>query len=128
MRVGVRNIKKTKIVCEKCGQNLYNHSIWIGAKFSTWKARRTRFFCSNSARLCSDCFVECFNSLAYEVLDAIKHMNFKKVQNTQYLKELAELKHEKRVFNLRKKEIKTENKQTKHKESNSGLDVVGSVL
>ena len=141
MQIWMKPVKKTKVRCEKCGENFYNQQVSVGQPCNEfdlenrkeiknpnkWKNRRWRSWGSNTAYLCNDCVAESFELLAKDALEFIKKLNFKKVLNIEHITKLAQLKHERQIVTKIRKEKKTEQLQIKRKERNTGLNVIGII-
>ena len=141
MNVRISPVEKTSIKCEKCGENYFNAILSFHQRFSPlikmpdgiyrpdptgtgWKARRGRGFYTPNAYLCYDCMMEAMNNLAKHFLELSKSFAFRKVTPVPSLEELAAMKHIRQVRMKKNFDIK----QTKQKESHTGIDVIGHVL
>ena len=134
--------KPSKKPCNRCGVNRATMTFWLATPYNNrdknskeslstaWKGTRYRSAYMSTIYVCKDCFVEIGNDLAKLFLDVMDNPNFKtsKVQNIQYMKEMAEFRHERAIVKKVEKAQKFEVRQTKHKESNNGLDVVSAAL
>jgi len=121
--------KYTKVRCEKCGTNYYNRKFYLSLPYgdSEWKNKRSNYCYTRNIYVCYDCFVETFQNMAKDALMAIQKFPPNEIRNIEYIQQLAEMKHERKVFNIKRKEIKHEEKQTRLKEQNSGIDIVGII-
>lgn len=121
--------KHTKVKCEKCGTNYYNRKFYLCLPHSNseWKNKRSGYCYTRGIYVCNDCFVETFQTMAKDALMEIQRFPPNKIHNIEYIQQLAEMKHERKVFNIKQKEIKHEEKQTRLKEQSSGIDIVGII-
>ena len=150
MIVQTYTVGKTKVLCERCGTNYYNIRFRIKHRSGgqqtvvenpitnirtykphpkSWQKPRTyKGFCSNEAYLCFDCATEAMNGLAKSFLDTAAKFNYKKVVNSVEIKELAAIRHEKKIYNAKIKIEKEKTLEIKRKEKHTGLNVAGAIL
>jgi len=93
-----------------------------------WQHPNGGRFYSSSAHLCYDCVVECYKNLAKQMLEQIKLLKFDQIKNVDEIKELAEIRHERKIYLAKVKVIKDKIKKVKTIEKNNGLDVAGYIL
>ena len=62
------------------------------------------------------------------MLEQIKLLKFDQIKNVDEIKELAEIRHERKIYLAKVKVIKDKIKEVKTIEKNNGLDVAGYIL
>lgn len=150
MIVQTHTVGKTKVLCERCGTNYYNIRFRITHRSGgqqtvvedpitkvrtykphpkSWQKYRTyKGFYSNEAYLCFDCATEAMNELAKSFLATAAKFNYKKVVNSVELKELAAIRHERKIYLAKTKIEKQKTLELKRKENHTGLNVAGEIL
>lgn len=140
MEVHARVIKKSRMKCDRCGENQVNTKAYLASPYisknsteslsKVWRGRTFRRIYSASFYLCYDCFIEVGKDLAnnwMNTIHAIAKAN-PKVRNLKEIEDLKELRHERKVYVAKVRKVKEERKQEKAMVSNVGLDIVGGVI